>query len=181
MPAYVLCTPPSAVGANKLHLDLFNAAGSGKALDVWGIWAYPKLDAAVVGVVAVNLHLCRTSTAGTGGTAAQRNSATVDQAGGNFARFDDTEADLPAQVTARFNPGGGAAVARWLFPLPPLMPEETNPAGYLSAATNLLPRAGRDDDHCTRLLVHEGSGLLVRQGAVASVGSVSLVIGFNTL
>ena len=30
LPTYFYCSPPSAVGANKLHLDLFNATGSWK-------------------------------------------------------------------------------------------------------------------------------------------------------
>lgn len=172
-------SPPIPAGANKLYLDLFNATGSGKSLDIRGIFAVPKLDVAVTGLVAIRMDLYRTSAVGTGGTAAVRDnaaSAAPDPAGGSFFRPDESLGALPAQITARTAPTGGATISRWLMPFN-VQPEETNPAGYLSAGVNVMPEA---DCSGTRLIVPENSGLLIKQNAVASVGAVSIVIALNT-
>lgn len=177
MPAYILSTPPIAVGANKLLVDLFNASGSGTPLDLRGIWLVPKLDVAVTGVVGVRVDVYRTSAVGTGGNAAIRPenaSASPDPAGGSFARFNDAYPTLPSQITARVFPGGGATISRWLFPAG-YMPEETNPSPYLSSGMNLVPNFNGDGP---RLMVPENSGLLLKQGPIASVGSVSIIVAF---
>jgi len=102
LPSYMYMTPAAAVGLDKLYLDLFNAAGSGKIIDVRGIWVIPKTDVAVVGALGVRVDLYRTSAVGTGGTAAAYKSATRDVAGGNITPFDTLNSAPPAQVTARW-------------------------------------------------------------------------------
>ena len=47
---YLYSTPAVAVGASKLYLDLFNASGSGKVIDVRGIW-----PVYIIGVTAIEL------------------------------------------------------------------------------------------------------------------------------
>ena len=175
LPTYFYCGPPTTVGANKLHLDLFNATGSGKIIDIRGIWLVPKLDVAVVGAVAVRVDLYRTSAVGTGGTAASTDSATVDVGGGNFTKFDETNTAIPAQITARVVPTGGATISRWLFPNN-YAPEEANTSmGYLAQWQNLIPAFTFGQ----KLVVRENTGILLKQGAVASVGSVSILIAFT--
>lgn len=175
LPTYGLITPPIAVGANKLYLDLFNAAGSGKIIDVRGIWLIPKLDVAVVGAVAVRVDVYRTSAVGTGGSSAATDSATVDVAGGSLWKFDENNAALPAQITARVAPTGGATISRWLFPNN-VAPEETNTSmGYLTQWQNLVPSFMFGQKFTFR----EGQGLLLKQGPVASVGSVSIFVAFT--
>lgn len=175
LPTYFYCSPPIAVGVNKLHCDVFNATGSGKVMDLRGVWLIPKLDAAVTGALAVRMDMYRTSAVGTGGTAASVDSATVDVAGGNFTKFDESNAAIPAQITARVAPTGGATISRWLFPSN-VAPEETNTSmGYLVQFQNLIPHLLFGQ----KLTVRENTGVLFKQGAVASVGSVSILIAFT--
>lgn len=175
LPTYFYCTPPIAVGANKLLCDIFNATGSGKVIDIRGVWLIPKLDAAVTGAVAVRVDLYRTSAIGTGGTAASVDSATPDVGGGNFTKFDENNAAVPAQITARVAPGGGATISRWLFPSN-VAPEESNTSmGYLTQWQNLIPQLF----YGQKLAIRENTGILFKQGAVASVGSVSILVAFT--
>ena len=175
LPTYFYCTPPIAVGANKLLADLFNATASGKVMDIRGIWAIPKLDAAVTGALGIRIDLYRTSAVGTGGTAAQTDSPTPDVGGGNFTKFDESNAAIPAQITARVAPAGGATISRWLFPTY-VAPEESNTSmGYLSQWQNLIPMF----TYGQKLVVRENTGVLLKQGAVASVGAVTILVAFT--
>jgi hypothetical protein len=175
LPTYFYCSPPIVVGAEKLHCDIFNATGSGKVMDIRGIWIIPKLDAAVTGALAVRIDLYRTSAVGTGGTAASADSATRDVGGGNFTKFDESNTAIPAQITARVAPTGGATISRWLF-LNNAAPEESNTSmGYLTQWQNLLPAFAFGQ----KFVVRENTGILFKQGAVASVGSVSFLVAFT--
>ena len=175
LPTYFYCTPPIAVGASKLLADIFNATGSGKVMDIRGAWLIPKLDVAVTGAVAVRLDLYRTSAIGTGGTAGSVDSATIDVAGGNFTKFDENNAAIPAQITARVAPSGGATISRWLFPSN-VAPEESNTSqGYFVQFQNIIPVL----TYGQKLTVRENTGILFKQGAVASVGSVSFLVAFT--
>ena len=175
LPTYFYCSPPIAVGANKLWLDIFNATGSGKVMDIRGVWLIPKLDAAVTGALAVRLDLYRTSAIGTGGTAASTDSATVAVGGGNFTKFDENNTAIPAQITARVAPTGGATISRWLFPSN-YAPEETNTSmGYIAQWQNLIPTFLFGH----KLVVRENTGILLKQGGIASVGSGSVLVAFT--
>lgn len=180
LPTYFYCTPPIVVGANKLLTDIFNATGSGKVMDIRGAWIIPKLDAAVTGVLGVRVDLYRTSAVGTGGTAASTDSATPDVAGGNFTKFDELNTAIPAQITARVAPSGGATISRWLFPTS-YSPEEamtatgSGPTGYLSQFQNLIPMFTFGQ----KLVIRENTGILFKQGAIASVGSMSILVAFT--
>jgi len=37
-PSYLLWIPPQAAAASKIYFDLYNATGSGKTIEVNGIW-----------------------------------------------------------------------------------------------------------------------------------------------
>jgi len=176
LPSYLYTSPPITAGASKLWLDIFNATGSGKVMDIRGLWIIPKLDVALTGVVAVRLDLYRTSAVGTGGTAASTDSATVDVAGGNFTKFDETNTAVPAQITGRVAPAGGATISRWLFPMN-YSPEElgTSAGGYLIQGVNMVPMLTFGQ----KLAVRENTGLLIRQNSVASVGSASILVAFT--
>lgn len=175
LPTYFYCSPPIAVGASKLLVDLFNGTGSGKVMDVRGIWLIPRLDFAVVGALAVRVDTYRTSAVGTGGSASSTDSATVDVAGGNFTSFDESNTAIPAQITARVAPAGGATISRWLFPTN-VAPEESNTSmGYLTQWQNLIPQFSFGQ----KLVVRENTGVLFKQGTVASVGSVSILVAFT--
>lgn len=175
LPTYGLITPPIAVGASKLLLDIFNATGSGKVMDIRGAWLIPKLDVAVVGAVSARVDLFRTSAVGTGGTTVVADSATVDVSSGSVWKFDETNAAVPAQITARTAPTAGATISRWLFPSNVATEESPTSMGYLTQWQNLIPTFF----YGQKLAIREGEGLLLKQGPVASVGSISIFIAFT--
>jgi hypothetical protein len=175
LPTYGLITPPIAVGANKLLLDIFNAAGSGKVMDIRGAWLIPKLDAAVTGALAVRVDMFRTSAVGTGGSAVVSGSASRDAATGSIWAFDTGNASLPAQVTARVAPTGGATALHWLLPNMVATEETATSQGHSTQFQNLIPQFF----YGQKLAIREGQGLLFQQGTVASVGAVSILVAFT--
>lgn len=174
-PTYMYSTPAAAVGISKLYFDIFNATGSGKSIKIKGIWAIPKTDATVTGAVAIRVDLYRTSTVGTGGTAHSYQSATPDVAGGNICPMDTGNAALPAQVTARWLPAGGAAISVWLFPTYSLGEESPTSMAYISQYQNLVPTTVFAQD----LVIPENTGILVKQGTVASAGTIGFLVLFT--
>ena len=175
LPTYFYCTPGAAVGASKLYLDLFNATGSGKIIDVRGIWIIPKTDVAVVGALGIRIDLYRTSAVGTGGTVAAYKSATPDVAGGNINPSDTNNAALPAQITARHLPTGGATIAQWLFATFSLGEETATSQSYMSQYQNILPNLVWGQ----KLAIRENSGILLKQGTIAATGTIGFLIAFT--
>jgi hypothetical protein len=175
LPTYAIITPPIAVGASKLLLDIFNGVGSGKVIDIRGAWIIPKLDVAVTGAVSVRVDMYRTSAVGTGGTAVVADGATMDAAAGSLWKFDEDNAAVPAQITARVAPTAGATISRWLFPTNIASEESPTSMGYFTQFQNLIPvfLFGQ------KVAVREGTGVLFKQGAVASVGSISILVAFT--
>ena len=175
LPTYFYSTPAAAVGASKLYLDMFNAAGSAKIIDVRGIWIIPKTDVAVAGALGVRIDLYRTSAVGTGGTAHSYKSATPDVAGGNISPADTANAALPAQITARWLPAGGATISEWLFASYTLGEETATSMAYITQYQNILPSLMWGQ----RLALNEGQGILLKQGTVAATGSISFLVAFT--
>lgn len=170
-PRYRLVVPSQAVGANKVYCDLFNATGSGKIMKILSVFAYPDNDTAVTGTLGVEVALTRTTSVGTGGTAAVNDGTTLTAA--TISRFDTNDEVVPAQITARLAPTGGATGgaylgSRWIFT------EETNAGSALGSATgvDIIRNEG------AKLIVRENSGIRVLQGAVASVGNIAIEINF---
>lgn len=170
-PRYRLVVPAQAVGANKVYCDLFNATGSGKVMKILSVFAYTDNDTAVTGTLGVEVALTRTTAVGTGGTAAVNDGTTLTAP--TITRFDTEDAVVPAQVSARSAPTGGATAgaylgSRWLFT------EETNAASAIAgtAGADLIRNEG------AKLMVRENSGIRVLQGGVASVGNIAIEINF---
>lgn len=172
VPRYRLIIPSQAVGANKVYMDLFNASGSGKVVRVVSVFAYADNDTAVTGTLGVEIALSRTTAVGTGGTAAVNDGTTLTAA--TIARMDTADSVVPAQITARSAPTGGATAgaylgSRWVFT------EETNAASAIAgtAGADLIRNDG------SKLILREGEGMRILQGAVASVGNIALEINFE--
>lgn len=164
--------PPQAVGANKVYCDLFNATGSGVTLRVLSAWAFPSNDVAVTGTLGVRLHLTRTTAVGTGGTTINADDSSLTN--GTLARMDPALASLPAQVTARLAPAGGATAGA-LIAIRHVFTEETNAGAAIASALGAeFVRAEGSD-----LLVPANTGFRFVQGAVASVGSVGFEVAFT--
>ena len=168
---YKLLLPSQAVGASKLYLDLFNASGSGKSMRIHSVLAIVDNDTAVTGTLGVQLDLFKTTAVGTGGTAATAN-GTVSTAA-TITNL-NTSTALPAQVTARLGPTGGATSGawmgtRWVFT------EETN------AGSAFAGQYGAEFimDKEVPVVLAENSGLKIVQGTVASVGNIAFDILFE--
>lgn len=170
LPTYFWWLPTTAAGANKLYADIFNGAGSGRIIDIRGIWAIPKSDTAVTATLGIEVGLYRTSAVGTGGTAHTYNGGAAATAH-VITPADTANAALPAQVTARAAPTGGATIAA-LYWAQHVWTEETNAAATaISAYTNLLPIGVMTQ----RIVLREGQGLLIKQGAVAGAGNLQFL------
>lgn len=171
-PVYRLIVQGSAVGANKVHADLFNASGSALVLKVLSAKVLPDIDTAVTGVVAAEVALTRTTAVGTGGTAATLDSTSLTAP--TIVELDTSNPALHANITARAAPAGGATAGA-LLGLRHVFTEETNAGAALAA---LL---GAEFVTCGPVIVREGQGLRFVQGAVASVGTLNFEITFETV
>jgi hypothetical protein len=168
MATYRLFVVKQAVGADLVYFDLFNAAGSAMNLEIHSVIPVLSTAVAVTGLVGVDLHLTRTTAVGTGGTAATREG--TDKAASTFTQIDNTET-LDALITARLTPTGGATAGALLGYTCVMTPEET--LAVVTASDLARPNM----DSMPPIIVREGTGIRVVQGAVASVGN----IGFNVL
>lgn len=174
-PSYMLFIPPQAAAANKIFFDLFNGAGSGKVIELNGLWAVVKTDVAVTGTLGVEVQVSRSSAVGTGGTAVGYNGTSF--AAASITPKDTNNPALPAQISARLVPTGGATIAgvwwnNYLFT------EETNVSSQVSQFFNLVPAQTTEFQSLT---IREGQGLRVNQGSVASVGSLGFLVDFSVI
>ena len=174
LPTYSWWVPTAAVGANKLYADVFNASGSGKVIELRGIWAISDTDTAVTGALGIELLLLRTSAVGTGGTAPTYNGGSASSTG-TIIPFDTANSALPAQITARALPTGGATIAAFFWSQFVPGEEAATSQAYMTAFQNLLPHtiAGQ------RITLREGQGLLIKQGAVAATGNLAFLTVFT--
>lgn len=169
-PRYRLFVPASAVGANQVFFDLFNASGSGKTLLLDSIRPVVDLDTAVTGAVSIRLFLTRTTAVGTGGTAATADGTSTTAA--TISQIDPADSAPPAQVTARLRPTGGATAGAVLSECH-VAPEESNTGmGYLSQLAELVKVHGG-------VVVPANTGVRVVQGGVASVGTIGFLVDFR--
>jgi hypothetical protein len=154
LPSYSFFIKAQAGAANKDHFDLFNAVGSGRILEIRGLWIAPSLIAAVTGLVAPDFDFFRTSAAGTGGAAVGYKAATFP----NISPMDTTNGPIPSQVTLRAAPTGGATAAEALFSSY-ITQEETQAGAQLAQWQNILPETAVGQ----RYTAQEGQGLKLRQ------------------
>jgi hypothetical protein len=175
LPTYFYQSPRILVGANKLWVDCFNASGSGKIMDIRGIWIVPNTAVSSTSALGVRLDFYRTSAVGTGGTAATADSATVELAGGVITKLDENNDAVPAQITFRAEPSGGATISRWMFPMI-FQPTTTAIAPNLAPGINWVP----EFLYGQKLVAREGQGFLIKQNAVAAnPANANILIAFT--
>lgn len=175
-PAYRLMVPNQAVGANLVYFDMFNPTTSALDIFVYSVIPIVSGAVAVTGLVAVDLHLTRTTAVGTGGTAATFNGSSL-TAATISALNGDAVNPIDQGVTARLTPTGGATAGAWLA-YASVYTEETN-AGVYTSMLNDLARRNLDD--APAVIVKPGAGLRVVQGSVASVGNIGFEVSFYTV
>ena len=171
LPAWGLVIPPAAVGASKVYFDLFNNQAS-TILRLRKLFGIVATDVAVTGTLGIRVDTMRTSAVGTGGTAAV-GPASASKTAAAFWPFTPGNT-LPAGVTARAVPTGGATDEAWLFPSY-LFTEETNVSSQVTQFFNLLPELTTEQS----IELPTGKGLKVVQGTVASVGTVAFLAVFT--
>lgn len=165
---YKLFIPKQAVGLSLVYFDLFNVAGGQYTPRVISLVPVVSGEAAVTGVLGVDLFLTRTTVVGTGGTTATAEGTSLTAA--TFSAYDHTAGPINlSAISARLTPSGGAtagAVLSWRS----VFSEETNAGTY---------ETGQDMVKATTvpLKIPSGTGIRVVQGGVASVGN----IGFDLL
>lgn len=174
LPTYSWWIPTAAVGAAKLFGDIFNATGSGKILEVRGVWCIVDTDTAVVGALGIQIMLLRTSAVGTGGTAPTYNGGSAETTG-TIVPFDTNNAALPAQVTARALPTGGATISAFYWSQFYAGEETATSQAFMGSFQNMLPVGTMNQ----RITLNEGQGLLIKQGPVAATGNVSFLTLFT--
>ena len=168
MSSYRLFVPKQAVGANLVYFDMFN--NSDEVVHITSVVPIVSGAVAVTGVVAVDLFLTLTSAVGTGGTAATYNGATLTAC--TFSTLNLKGQPVPDTITARLTPTGGATagpVVSW----DSVYTEETNSGVYGGRAHELL------DYEDEEIVLPNGSGIRVVQGAVASVGNIGFNVSFR--
>jgi hypothetical protein len=160
-PTYYFQTPASAVAQNRVYIDIFNAAGSPNIFYVRKVFI--QLHYAAVTGVANVFEIRRTSTVGTGGTAMTP------------VKADTTDANLPAQLTARSASTGGATSAAVMC-FVPLTAEETSTVGATSWAINAMPEGNETKD----MNLNPGEGLSVVHTSNTTVGTYSVFVVLST-
>lgn len=166
---YWLYQRPRVTTASATDLfDLFNATGSGKIMKLMGLWPIVEVTAATAIVPAFQFSIIVTSAVGTGGTTATFEGAASPSTGQvNISRVDSGDSTLPAQITARGVPTGGATASRFLLDSY-LITEDVNAATQLSTYFNVFPVGVRG---LKEPLIRENQGVKVRQiTATASTG-----------
>lgn len=168
---YLLAIPPQAVAASKIHFDLFNTHATA-VVKVRGAWVIVAQDVANTSAVSIRLDWFATSAIGTAGTAAIADSASIVP---TLAKKDTVNAAIPAGITARAAPTGGATNARWLFPTYH-QTEELQIGGALSQWNNVLPNPDRGEQE---LVLRTNQGLSAKQGTVVGAGNVAFLVSFT--
>lgn len=165
-PTWVVQTGNTAnvAAASTVHLDLFNASGSGVTIEVYGVYIIPTLTA-VTGI-GLTWTIDLTSAVGTGGTTLTPRP------------FDSANTSLPAQVTARSKPTGGATSSYTLVS-PNSSSEETIP--YASMASTLNHLGVALDDSLQQITLNVGEGIRVTQTTNSNVGSTNTIIVFTVV
>ncbi len=149
--------------ANKHHISIFNASGSGKIIRVVKLFAINLQSAAVTGIIdRFDFKKITASSAGTTITA---------------EAADTNNAALPAQVTIRTN--GTITEGNVLFPWLASSEEETAVVGLSRSMfqqwSNIIPEGEEIQEPTAR----EGQGFTMKQITSSTVGSFGWLMVFT--
>lgn len=154
----------NVAAARTTHFDLFNAAGSGKVLELVGLFIIPSL-AAVTGV-GLSWELIKTTTVGTGGVVLTPR------------KNDSVDADLPAQITARSKPTAGATT-EFIWTYLATSSEETSTYATMASTLNHLGFSASPD--VQMLTLREGQGIKIDQTTNSAVGTTNIRLVFAVI
>jgi hypothetical protein len=160
-----LSATANVAAARTTHLDIFNASGSGVVMKIWGVYIMPAL-AAVTGV-GMTWEIIRTNAVGTGGSTLTP------------GKFDTANAALPAQLTVRGKPTGGATTDA-TNPLTVFITsssEETTPVASIASFLENIP--GQQGITTQPLVVRQNEGFKVDQTTNSAVGTTTHALVFT--
>jgi hypothetical protein len=152
----------NVAAARTTHFDLFNASGSGVVLEIHGVFILPALTA--VAGIGLTWELILTSAVGTGGSSLTPR------------KLDTTNNNLPAQVTARGKPTGGATT-NYILTYMNSSSEETSPYAGMASILNHLAFAASPD--VQTITLNEGEGIKVDQTFNSSIGTTNIRVVFS--
>ena len=167
---YKLFFPSVAVGASKVFLDIWNGSTN---LLMQIAHAVPIADGsvAVAGTLGVNLFLTRTTTIGTGGTAAVTEGSVLTVPA--ISRIDSRSLQCPATITARAAPAGGATGGA-ILGVSVQFGEDLGAAVYWPM--NLVNAVAT---HAAPAILGPSSGIRVLQSTASLVGNIAFEILFS--
>lgn len=152
-PTYFASVVASVAGANKRHLTIWNGHAS-VVVRVYDIRVATASTAAVAGLV-IPLTVQRISAAPTGGSAA------------TLVKADSQNPNVPASITVTTGDTGGAT--------------EVGPVGCGVVSGEETAAMVSDNvfssplDGSQPLVLRQNEGLVIRQGALASAGAITIV------
>lgn len=181
MPTYGLNLPQIGVAAaNRYHWELFNHPSSGKTLTCRGLWPIVELSQSNAATLIPRFELYRTTAVSSGGTA----SAAFESASSilaNFFRLNPGDASLSSHISAK-TVLTSIVTGTFLWPAY-VSTFATVSAGsldvmninQLTAGINFVPQR----EFGQELVIPAGQGIAMRQGTVASSGSLGWLIEFT--
>jgi len=151
-----------AFAANKSHIAIFNAVGSGKVIKCKKLFVI-NITAAVTGII-VRFDINRATAASAGTTITP-------------VSFDTINAALPAGITVRT--GGTITDGSLLFPFMGLSEEETATQALTKASFHQFMNILMEGNEIQELTLREGEGMTVKQITSSTVGSVGWILVFT--
>jgi len=173
---YRAMIPDQVAGADLDYFSLWNGTNVSNGhrearIIVTAVKVIVAPDVANAAAVAVNLHLHKTTAIGTGGTALTRDGTSNTAA--TFTSLVGNTTGMPAGISGRYIPTGGATVGQWLGQVS-VFTEETGVGGTYLEKWLHHPES-------EAIALQPSEGLLVKQGAVAGGGSVGFVVEFGVV
>jgi hypothetical protein len=165
-PTYIFEAGFNALAQNKIHMEIFNASGSGKRVKVWFITM--QKDFSTQTGVAFEVDTFFTSAVGTGGSTL------------TATKLNSKNDNLPTGITARHAPSGGAtagSMIRKKF----LHSEETNVAAQVDEALgSIWPPNVAHHLFVQPIILNEGEGVAVKQITATTAGVYNTWAIFTT-
>jgi hypothetical protein len=172
IPTFSWWVPGAVVtSANRHMADIYNSSASTQTVEVRGLWAIPKNDVANAATLSVEIGLYKTTAAGSGGVANLFNSASTSTTSHIITPMNSTDTYSTANITARFGPTSGTPAGQILWWGQYIPTEELSLGAAVFSVTNLMPV----EIDARRLTLHPGQGLLIKQGTVATSGSLAFL------
>lgn len=173
-PTFLCSIPGLDVAANRYHWELFNGSASTRTLTLRGIWPLPKLDTNLIQTISPSFMFYRTTAISSGGTAGTYEATSAGTLTANFARMNPSDSLLSSAVSAK-TVLTSITTGTYLFTTWVSTSSALAWAG-LQQYQNVVPDRFLGEE----LVIPAGQGIAVRQGTVASTGTVGWLVQFTT-